>query len=336
MPHRKVLIADSDAKASAALTKDLRATGCEVMSSTDAIHFMNAARTMKPDVIVLSGQLAGGGAEIALRRIRSNVYTANIPVVAMVGKKGATKSELTKAGAQSCVAMGDSQALHAAIGRDALQSLDFTEAPAPVLGAPERMRALKATKLLDTPSEPSFDRLTRLVSRLLGTPTALVTLVDKDRQFFKSQVGVKEPYAKKRGTDLSHSFCQWVVAGQEPVIVSDANEHPVLKNNLAIQHLNVVAYAGVPLYARGGQPIGSFCAIDTAPREWKEEEVATLIDLGQVAEGYAVDDSKAAAHAVSAVAGILRRFGSRLSDEDRADLASILEEKSDRLIRRAT
>ena len=170
---------------------------------------------------------------------------------------------------------------------------------------------------------------------LVGAPTALVTLVDKDRQFFKSQVGLEKEWARKRQTDLNHSFCQWVVSGQEPVVVHDARDHPVLKSNLAIQHLNVIAYAGVPLYSAGGQPLGSFCAIDSSPRQWSDEAVATLIDLGQVAEGYVSNDSKAAAHAVKAVAGILRRFGARLTDDDRDDLASILEEKSDKLVRQA-
>jgi len=336
MPATKVLLADSDAVQAKSLATELRSAGYEVFKATDAIHTMNEARRAQPDVIVLSGQLAGGGAVAALQRVRSNVFTANIPVVALAGKKGANTAELMKAGAQACLKLPVAgEDLVRAVGQNKLESLDFTEAPAPVLKAPERMKALKATKLLDSPAEESFDRLTRLVTRLLGVPTALVTLVDKDRQFFKSQMGLPKEYARKRETDLSHSFCQWVVAGQEPVIVADAKDHPVLKSNLAIQHLNVIAYAGVPLYASGGQPIGSMCAIDSSPREWSDEAIATLVDVGQVVEGYAMDDDKAAALAVRAVAGILRRFGARLTDEDRADIASILEEKSDKLVRAA-
>lgn len=329
----KVLVADSDAAAASEVAKDLRAAGFQVLKATDAIDILSHARTAKPDVILLSGALAGGGSVAALRRIRSNLFTANIPVVALLGKKGANTKEMLDAGAQACLkAPVTREDLKRAIGANELQELDFTQAPAAVLKAPERMKALKQTKLLDSPSEPSFDRLTRMVSRLVGAPTALVTLVDKDRQFFKSQVGLGKEYAQKRQTDLNHSFCQWVVSGQEPVIVRDARDHPVLKTNLAIQHLNVIAYAGVPLYSAGGEPLGSFCAIDSSPRRWSDEEVATLIDLGQVAEAYAVGDSKSAAHAVKAVAGVLRRFGARLTDEDRADLASILEDKADKVV----
>ena len=329
----KVLLADSDAAAASAVAKDLRAAGFQVLKATDAIDILSHARTSKPDVILLSGQLAGGGSVAALQRIRSNLFTANIPVVALLGKKGANTREMVDAGAQSCLKLPvSSEDLKRAIGANELQDLDFTQAPAAVLKDPERMKALRQAKLLDSPSEPSFDRLTRMVSRLLGVPTALVTLVDKDRQFFKSQVGLGKEWARKRQTDLSHSFCQWVVAGQEPVIVHDARDHPVLRSNLAIQNLNVIAYAGVPLYAEGGEPLGSFCAIDSSPRQWSDEAIATLIDLGQVAEGYVTRDPKAAALSVRAVAGVLRRFGSRLTDEDREDLAIILEEKSDKLM----
>ena len=70
-----------------------------------------------------------------------------------------------------------------------------------------RLAALKRTRLLDTPPEESFDRLTRLVCRALGAPVALVTLVEANRQFFKSVVGLPQPWAALRQTSLLHSFC---------------------------------------------------------------------------------------------------------------------------------
>ena len=89
-----------------------------------------------------------------------------------------------------------------------------------------RLAALWRTGLLDTPPEQVFDRLTRLVRRLLGTPVALVSLVDADRQFFKSAVGLPEPWAARRETPLSHSFCQHVVAtgrNAKPELVAAAD-----------------------------------------------------------------------------------------------------------------
>lgn len=334
MAARKVLLAESDAVASKSLSHELKKRGYEVVSSNDAINTLAMARQTQPDVIVMSGQLAGGGAEVALKRVRSNVYTANIPVIALVGPKGANTGQLVKAGAQACLKRPATiEQLDAAIKENVLESLDFTEAPKSVITDPDRMKALRKTKLLDSRAEESFDRLTRLVARLIGVPVALVTLVDKDRQFFKSQVGLKSPWAERRETNLSHSFCQWVVSGCEPVVVNDANRHDVLKNNLAIKHLDVTAYAGVPIYAPGGETLGSFCAIDSSPRTWTDDEVATLMDLGQVVEAYAVDSASASALAVRGVAGILERFGTKLTADDRADLVAILREKSDSLAR---
>jgi signal transduction histidine kinase len=151
--------------------------------------------------------------------------------------------------------------------------------PGSRLDDPRRLGALRATGLLDSPSEEAFDRLTRLVSRVLDVPVALVTLVDGDRQFFKSCIGLPEPWATKRETPLSHSFCQYTITTGAALVIDDAREHPQLRENLAIPDLGVVAYAGIPLQTADGQTIGTFCAIDTKPRVWSEADLETLRDL---------------------------------------------------------
>jgi GAF domain-containing protein len=125
----------------------------------------------------------------------------------------------------------------------------------------ERLAVLEATALLDTPAEEAFDQFTRLASTILQTPVALVSLVDQDRQFFKSSVGLPEPWASSRQTPLSHSFCKHVVSTSEPLSVSDARSHPLLQNNLAILELGVIAYLGIPLTTSQGFTLGSFCVI---------------------------------------------------------------------------
>lgn len=149
------------------------------------------------------------------------------------------------------------------------------------LAEPRRLAALQSTQLLDTPPEECFDRLTLLASRVLGVPVALVSLVDDHRQFFKSQQGLAEPWASRRQTPLSHSFCQHVVTDNSVLNVEDARQHPRLKENLAIPDLGVVAYLGVPLVASDGCPLGSFCAIDSSPRCWTVEEEAIMKDLAR-------------------------------------------------------
>jgi signal transduction histidine kinase len=144
---------------------------------------------------------------------------------------------------------------------------------------PDRLAELDATALLDSPVEETFDRFTRLASVILKTPVSLVSLVDRDRQFFKSSIGLPEPWLSSRQTPLSHSFCQHVVETAEPLSVVDARIHPLLRDNLAVVELGVVAYLGVPITTSKGHTLGSFCAIDTCPREWTQQEMAILSDL---------------------------------------------------------
>lgn len=142
-----------------------------------------------------------------------------------------------------------------------------------------RLAALRRTGLLDTPPEETFDRLTRLVCRLLGVPVALVSLVDADRQFFKSVVGLPEPWLKLRQTSLLHSFCQHVVATGQPLMIQDASRHPLVSGNLAVPDLGVLAYLGMPLATADGHVLGSLCAIHTEPRTWTPGDAAALRDL---------------------------------------------------------
>jgi formate hydrogenlyase transcriptional activator len=139
----------------------------------------------------------------------------------------------------------------------------------------ERLATLRRTALLDTPPEEAFDRLTRLATTFLRVPVALVSLVDRDRQFFKSSVGLPEPLASLRQTPLTHSFCKHVVASGEPLILSDIGTSS-FKDDPSVFGLGEMAYTGVPLTTTEGHALGSFCVVDTAPREWTDEEIETL------------------------------------------------------------
>jgi len=152
---------------------------------------------------------------------------------------------------------------------------------AEVLRDPARIAALRETGLLDSSSDSAFDRLADLAQRVLGASVILVSLVDVDRQYFKCCPGLPEPWASRRQTPLSHSFCQYVVASGEPLVVEDARQHPVLRDNLAVRDLNVIAYLGVPLRTPDGHRIGSLCAIEAKPKAWTPNDVAIMGDLAE-------------------------------------------------------
>ncbi len=180
------------------------------------------------------------------------------------------------------------------------------------LHQPSRLAALRATGLLDAPPQEALDRLTRLATRLMKVPIALVSLVDENRQRFASEVGVGEPWKSARGTPLTHSFCQHVVATRHSLVIDDARLHDLVSDNLAIPDLGVIAYAGMPLMSDSGEVLGSFCAIDTVPRTWTPEQLEILEDL---------------AHAASAEVQL--RAASRLLSTRQAFLADLLDHTSE-------
>ena len=147
------------------------------------------------------------------------------------------------------------------------------------LGGKLRLQALEELDVLDAPSRRSFQMLVELANKFLGTPVALISLVTNDRQFFLSSSGLGEPWATCRETPLTHSFCQHVVKRNEPLVVTDAKNHELVKDNLAISDLGVQAYLGVPIVLPDGNVIGSFCAIDDCPRAWSLDDLETIEKL---------------------------------------------------------
>ncbi|MBC9732633.1 GAF domain-containing SpoIIE family protein phosphatase [Nocardioides marmotae] len=135
------------------------------------------------------------------------------------------------------------------------------------------------TTTSSTDADTSFDRYARMVRRALRVPVALVSLVEQDRQVFPGAVGLPPPYQSTRETPLSHSFCQYVVADQAPLVVADARLYDRVRDNLAIPDLGVVAYAGWPITDHTGTVVGSLCAIDDKPHPWRQDELDSLADL---------------------------------------------------------
>lgn len=142
-----------------------------------------------------------------------------------------------------------------------------------------RLEALQATQLLDSPAEPAFDRLTALAAQKLDAPVSVITLIDKDRQYFKSTFGMGPPLCEVRQNPLSHSFCQHVVAVGEKLLVRDAREHPLVQTNPAVKEMGVIAYAGVPLTDSRNRSFGSLCVFDFKPRDWSNGDISVLKTL---------------------------------------------------------
>ncbi|WP_197444284.1 PAS domain S-box protein [Maioricimonas rarisocia] len=159
----------------------------------------------------------------------------------------------------------------------------------------DRLAALCSLQMLDSPAEESFDRLTRLAARLLRSPVSVVTLIDADRQFFKSCVGLPEPWASERGSSLDLSFCRITVETAAPLIVEDARTDSRTCGHPAIEKMGVIAYAGFPVRGPSGHVLGTLCVVDVEPRNWTEDDIEVLRELAVSVESEIALSAAAAA-----------------------------------------
>ena len=143
-----------------------------------------------------------------------------------------------------------------------------------------RLQTLRSFDILDTPQEERLDLLTRMARRLFDVPIALVSLVDKDRQWFKSRIGLT---VSETPRDIS--FCGHSILGEEVFIIPDASSDERFQDNpLVIDKPNIRFYAGCPLRALNGTQMGTLCIIDDKPRDFSEADLSALTDLAAMAE----------------------------------------------------
>ncbi len=144
----------------------------------------------------------------------------------------------------------------------------------------QRLKTLRDLRLLDTPPEERFDRVTRLAKQLFSTQIALVSLVDADRQWFKSRQGLD---AEETTRDIS--FCGHAIISDKPLIVSDAATDPRFSDNpLVSGNPNIRFYAGYPLAAPDGSRVGTLCLIDSEPKQITAEQENLLGELARMVE----------------------------------------------------
>ncbi len=149
--------------------------------------------------------------------------------------------------------------------------------PARPADEPRRLQTLRSYNILDTPAEPVFDEIAALAARLLGTPMALVTLVDEDRQWFKANLGLTGSQCAR-----DDSFCAHALGKPDLMVIPDATLDERFRDNpFVIGDPNIRFYAGAPLVTSDGQGLGALCVLDKVPRTLTDDQTATLRVLGR-------------------------------------------------------
>lgn len=141
-----------------------------------------------------------------------------------------------------------------------------------------RLAALYRYDVLDTPPEESFDRITRLAKIVLQAPLVVVSLIDRDRQWFKSKIGMD---ATETPRDLA--FCNHTIQRETPMLVVDASQDKRFHDHpLVVGEPGIRFYLGVPLRTPDGHNIGTLCAVDYQARQPSQDQVAVLQDLARL------------------------------------------------------
>ena len=274
-----VLLGIGDAKMAAALSEAVRAEGICAKFFSD----MDEARTLiakdRPSLVILEHDPPRiNGMEMchAIRQ-QENDRDHQLPVVMVAAQ------EDPDSGAAAGVTDWLIKPFTDAYARTKIRAWALRVACQWMRGAipkdeQQRLASLRALRILDTGPEERFDRITRLASALFDAPIALVSLVDENRQWFKSCYGlnVKE-------TSRDAAFCAHVVYNREPMIVPDTFQDKRFADNpLVINEPRIRFYAGCPLILHDGACIGTLCVIDTRPRPQEVSDVACLRDLADL------------------------------------------------------
>ncbi|GAA2065694.1 hypothetical protein GCM10009722_29540 [Williamsia deligens] len=152
----------------------------------------------------------------------------------------------------------------------------------PVIRDAERLRALFDTGLMDSRPGATYDRIAQMAVDALDVPSAGVSLVSDEKQWFCSAAGISGELEETRTVPLDRSLCQYAVSAGTPLVIEDARLHPTLADHPIVADGTVVAYAGIPLTDAHGHTIGTLCAWDGRPRQWTTGHVATLEDLADI------------------------------------------------------
>jgi len=281
---QSVLVAVTEPASAVALSEAVRADQLTLQFAENAQDVLRLVRSRQPSLVLLERELGGDDALEICRMIRreGGVYAQGVPIVVMADTEEASaRRRAAEAGATDLLVRPFSSTYARTRMRAWLlrQACRWETARLPD-DEEARLRALHGLCILDTASEERFDRYTRIAATLFDVPIALVSLVDSERQWFKSRQGLDVTE-----TPREMAFCAHAILQDSVFLVRDAVQDARFADNpLVTSEPHVRFYAGVPIALADGSRIGTLCLIDHRPREFDAAKLALLSDLGKMLE----------------------------------------------------
>jgi phosphoribosyl 1,2-cyclic phosphodiesterase/DNA-binding response OmpR family regulator len=283
--ERPVLIAASDPALVAHLSAAVDADNLRLLVTANAAEALAVVRDCRPALLLVERRLPDRDGFDLCRALRAGAdqFSTELPVVVVTSEDDpADQRAGVKLGVTDWL-VAPFSALYARTRIRAWllrRACRWIPASRPADEA-DRLRALHDLGLLGTPPEERFDRLTRLAQRLFDVPIALVSFVDEHRQWFKSRLGLEVAE-----TPREVSFCAHAIHGTGAFVVPDALlDHRFADNPCVTEPPRVRFYAGWPVRAVDGRPVGTLCIVDRRPRELGAADLQALRDLAALVEG---------------------------------------------------
>ena len=277
---RPILIACADASLADQLRRVVEAEGIHAVLAGDAASAMSAARAGPLALAFVERRMGSEDGLNLCRALHARKETADLPLV-VVSRDEEPDESAQGTGATDWLVAPFTENYARTRLRASLLRTRARWMRAPRSGNEDsRLRALHDLQVLDTPREERFDHITRLAARVFDVPFAVLTLVDRDRQWFKSSFG----FAAAE-TSRDQSFCAHAIQRQESFVVPDALQDDRFADNPAVTgDPHVRFYAGHPIAAPDGNLVGTLCVFDQRPRELNETQLQTLRDLASLAQ----------------------------------------------------
>ena len=286
--QHQILIGVADDALAAALERAVEADNLPTSRATTAKDVLTLVSAQPFSLIILQDRLAGGATYSTCRAIRGSGTdrARDLPVIIVADAESADGSA---AGITDWLIQPfTTEYARARVGAWIMRSTCRWARAAQPAGEQNRIAALNKLQILDSPTEERFDRITRIAAAAFDVPIALVSLVDRNRQWFKSHFGLKTTE-----TPRDQAFCAHAILNRDIMVVRDTLLDPRFADNpLVIGEPRIRFYAGCPLTLPDGSSPGTLCLIDTRPRDLDDVRLGLLKELGRIVEIEMTDVSR--------------------------------------------